>query len=55
VKHIANDRMTNATLRERFRIDEKNYPVVSKVIADTIDARMIRPGDPKSKSKKHAY
>lgn len=55
LKHIANDRMTNTTLRVRFRIEEKNYPVVSNIIKDTLEAGYIKPGDPESKSRKHAF
>ncbi|MDD8018655.1 MAG: ATP-binding protein [Bacteroidota bacterium] len=55
LKHVANDRMTNTTLRERFKIEEKNYPIVSAVIKDTLAKRFIKLGDPESKSRKHAY
>jgi ATP-dependent DNA helicase RecG len=55
LKHIANDRMTNTTLRDRFKIEEKNYPVISSVIKDTLVKKLIKPGDPESKSKKHAF
>jgi len=46
--------MSNTTLRERFKIAEKDYPVASRIIRDTVDAGLIRPEDPTSKSKKHA-
>ncbi|MGI9064899.1 MAG: hypothetical protein ACR2HX_00620 [Pyrinomonadaceae bacterium] len=46
--------MTNSTLRERFKIREEDYPVASRIIRDTIDADLIKPEDPQSKSKKHA-
>lgn len=55
LKHIANDRMTNTTLRERFKIEHKNYPMISSVIKDTLAKKLIKMGNPESKSKKHAY
>ena len=41
--YVAGKRMTNATLRERLKIEKKNYPLASRVIRDTIDADLIRP------------
>lgn len=55
LKHISTDRMTNTTLRDRFKIEEKNYPIVSKIINDTVKAGLIKPGDPQSRSRKHAF
>ena len=52
--HVSNRLMTNATLRERFRIEEKDYPVASRIIRDTLDAKLVKPEDPESKSRKHA-
>lgn len=46
--------MTNATLRERFDIAEKNYAMASRIIADALDARLIKPFDPENRSRKHA-
>ena len=46
--------MTNSTLRDRFQIAEADYPVASRIIRDTIEAGLVRPEDPASKSKKHA-
>jgi ATP-dependent DNA helicase RecG len=51
---ISNKKMTNASLRERFGIDDKNYPVASKIIADTLKTQLIKPYDPDNTSKKHA-
>lgn len=52
--HVSNRQMTNATLRERFDIAEKNYAMASRIIADTIDAELIKPFDPTNRSRKHA-
>lgn len=46
--------MTNATLRKRFAISDENYPMASRIISDTVEARLIRASDPENRSKKHA-
>jgi hypothetical protein len=38
--------MSNATLRDRLGIGKANYPMASKVIADTIKAGLIKFADP---------
>jgi predicted HTH transcriptional regulator len=54
LKYVSGSRMSNQTLRERFKIEEKNYATASRIIADTIAANLIKPSDPESKSKKFA-
>jgi len=54
LRYVSNERMTNSSLRHRFGIDDKNYAVASRIIAETIEAGLIRRSDPESKSKKHA-
>ncbi len=46
--------MTNSSLRERFKIERKDHPVASRIIKETIEADLIRPADPASRSRKHA-
>ncbi len=46
--------MTNATLRRRLGIRDRDYSMVSRIIGDAIDAGIVRPFDPESKSRKHA-
>ncbi|HKV81998.1 MAG TPA: ATP-binding protein [Candidatus Sulfotelmatobacter sp.] len=54
LQHVSNQRMTNATLRKRFSIEEKNYATASRIIQDTIQANLIRIHDPENASKKYA-
>lgn len=54
LKYVSGEYMTNQTLRERFNIEESNYPMASRIIADTIDAQLIKLQDPDNKSKKFA-
>lgn len=54
LKYVANDGlMTNETLRKRFSIEDKNYPTASGIIADAIDAKLIKPYDPTLKANRH--
>lgn len=49
---VSNQRMTNASLRRRFGISEGNLSMVSRVISDAVDAGLIKPFDPSSKSRR---
>lgn len=51
--YVSSKYMTNTSLRERFAIEEKNYSMASRIIADTIEASLIRPYDPENKSRKY--
>jgi predicted HTH transcriptional regulator len=42
LRYAQRDFMTNATLRKRFGISEKNSSMVSRVIRDTVEAGLIR-------------
>jgi len=42
LKYVENSRMTNATLRERLGIGEKNYPAASAIIKATIGKKLIK-------------
>ena len=42
LKYVENSRMTNATLRERIGIGEKNYPAASAIIKATIEKKLIK-------------
>lgn len=54
LKYVSGEFMTNQTLRERFKIEEKNYPMASKIISDTIEAGLIKVYNLEQKSKRHA-
>jgi len=53
LKRVSNETMTNETLRTRFKIDDKNSAIASRIIKETFDAGFIKKGDPTSKSRKH--
>lgn len=54
LKYVSNEKMSNQTLRERFKIEEKNSAIASRIIRDTIEAELIKEEDPNNKSKKYA-
>ena len=54
LKHANGGQMTNQSFRERMGIAEQNYSIASRIIADTLEAGLIKPYDPENKSKKHA-
>lgn len=53
LRHEHGDQMSNQSFRERMGIEEKNYPIVSRIIADTLASGLIKLYDPENKSKKH--
>ncbi|MBD3195992.1 MAG: transcriptional regulator [Candidatus Lokiarchaeota archaeon] len=56
LKHVSgSEKMSNSSLRKRFNISKSNYPMASRIIADTMEAEFIKLADPKSKSKKYAF
>lgn len=54
LKYVSGEYMTNQSLRERFGIQEQNYPMASRIISDTIKAGLIKDYDTESKSRKYA-
>ena len=51
---VNNQQTNNQSVRKRFTISEKNYPMASRIIAETIEAGLIKLADPDSNSKKYA-
>lgn len=54
IKYVSGEHMTNQSLRNRFGIEEKNYSIVSRIIAEGIKSGMVKDYDPENKSKKHS-
>ena len=42
LRYVQRDFMTNSTLRERFKIEEKNSSMVSRIIKDTLNSGLIK-------------
>jgi len=52
IQYYGNEAMTNASLRQRFGMHDKQASQISRLIKEAIDARRIKPKDPDSDSKK---
>ncbi|MCW5960730.1 MAG: transcriptional regulator, partial [Pyrinomonadaceae bacterium] len=55
LKYISNERMTNASLRERFDIADQNYPMASKIIKETINSELVKLFDSSVSNKERSY
>ncbi len=54
LKYVSNEKMTNQSLRERFKIEDHNYAIASRIIRDAIAEGVIKEDDPSNKSRKYA-
>ena len=54
LKYVSNQKMTNQSLRDRFKISEQNAAVASRIIRDTLEEKLIKEDDPTNKSRKYA-
>lgn len=52
LRYVSNDALTNASLRKRFEISEKNSAQASRIIAETVEACMIKPANPDNRSRR---
>lgn len=55
LRYVNREPMNNASVRERFRIEEHNKAQASNIITATINARLIRPYDPNVGPKSRRY
>lgn len=53
LRYVSNDKMTNQSLRERFKIEDHNAAIASRIIRDTLEEGMIKEDDPTSMSRKY--
>ncbi|MCD7823009.1 MAG: putative DNA binding domain-containing protein [Oscillospiraceae bacterium] len=45
IKHIQNEQMTNASLRERFGLGDTHISTISRLIRESVDEKLIKPFD----------
>ena len=55
LRYVMNQKMTNQSLRERFRLSEKKSESVSRAIRDTVEANKIKPADPEQISLRYRH
>lgn len=53
LKYVMNEKMTNTSLRGRFKIADENAAMVSRIIRDTARAGLIKEEDPENTSRKY--
>jgi predicted HTH transcriptional regulator len=54
LQFVSYKRMTNASLRERLNIADRNHAIASRIIGDTLEVGLIKPFDPENRSKRLA-
>lgn len=54
LKYVSNEKMTNQSLRSRLGIEDRNYPMASRIIKDTLDAKFIKE-DTEDGNNRHNY
>lgn len=52
LKYVMNEKMTNQSLRDRFKISSENSAMVSRIIKDTLKTGLIKEDDPENTSRK---
>ena len=52
IRHLSSGAMTNTSLRERLKMPEKQRAMVSALIKETLNERLIKRSDPESTSLK---
>jgi predicted HTH transcriptional regulator len=55
LRYVQRDFLTNASLRDRFGVEEKNKAAVSRYIREAVDAGMVRPVDQDAARKMMKY
>lgn len=54
LQHVSNKLLTNSSLRKRLGIEQSNYPIASKIIRDTANAKLVKPYSENLGSRKDA-
>jgi predicted HTH transcriptional regulator len=54
LRYVLNRPMTNASLRDRFKLGEGQHDVISRIIQGAVQAGLVKAADPDSRSRKFA-
>lgn len=54
LRYVMGEKMSNQSLRERFKLGEAKAETVSRIIRDTTEAKLIKADNPESGSKRYA-
>ena len=55
IKHVQGERLTNASLRERFGVPQSSSGSISRLIKEAVSMRLIKPLDPTTSNKFMSY
>ncbi len=50
LRYVTNEKTTNQSVRERFKIVDSNYPIASKIIKETLTANLIKEAEAPNQS-----
>lgn len=53
LKYVMEERMTNQSLRERFKLSEAKSDLISRIIHDAVEAGYIKPANPENTSRRY--
>ena len=53
LKYVSSEKMTNQSLRKRFKIQDQNAAIASRIIKDTLIAKLIKDDNPENTSRKY--
>lgn len=53
LKYVSNEKMTNQSFRTRLGIEEKNYPMVSRIIKEAIKEGLVKEENPENASRRY--
>jgi predicted HTH transcriptional regulator len=51
--YVSGQITNNQSVRKRFNITERNYPIASRILSETVEAGYIKPANPENQSRKH--
>lgn len=54
LKYVSNEKMTNQSLRDRFKIEGQNAAIASRIIKESLIDGVIKEEDPENRSRKYA-
>jgi predicted HTH transcriptional regulator len=52
--YVSNQKMTNQSLRERFKLPESKADLISRIISDAVNDGKIKIDDPENHSRRYA-
>lgn len=54
LRYVSDEKMTNQSLREPFQLPDTRAETATRIIADAVEAGLVKGDDPESRSKRYA-